>query len=253
MQRPARLVVPVLLLLSACASVPVPEFKSPMPSLHALLPTPFSLASTLESLPGGWHIFRLLRFKPLTKYDLVRDGGTTVVRAEANSSVSGMRHKVSVDVHEYPYAAWRWKVPKLIEGADNTVPAVADAPARVIFTFEGGRDKLPGFEQLNYDLAKALTGNEMPYATLMYIWEPTRPLGEVITHHNTTRVKMIVAGNSQRDLQRWYAERVNLLEDYRRAFGEDPPRVKTVGIMSDSDNTGSSVVAYFGDISFSAK
>lgn len=251
MKRPARLLLPSLVLLAACASLP--DLPSPMPSLHAMLPTPFSIAKTLDGIPGGWYVYRLLRFKPLTQYALVEDGGATVVRAQANSSVSGIQHNVSVDLHEYPIAAWSWKVPKLIEGADNTVPAAADAPARVVFTFEGGRDKLPAYEQLNYDLAKALTGNSMPYATLMYIWEPDRPIGEVITHHNTTRVKMIIAANSQRDLSLWYQERVNLFDDFRRAFGEDPPRVKTVGIMSDSDNTGTSVVAYFGDISFSAK
>jgi len=43
---------------------------------------------------------------------------------------------------------------------------------------------------------------------------------------------------------------VNVLEDYRRAFGEEPPRVRSVGIMSDSDNTGERTVAYYGDISF---
>ncbi|QJR13817.1 DUF3047 domain-containing protein [Usitatibacter palustris] len=251
MRRPARFLVPVLVVLAACSSIP--DMPSQMPSLHAMLPTPFSIATALDGIPGGWHVYKLLRFKPLTQYSLVEDGGAQVVRAQANSSVSGIRHQVSVDLHQYPIAAWRWKVPKLIEGADNTVPAVADAPARVIFTFEGGRDKLPGFEQLNYDLARALTGNEMPYATLMYIWEPDRPIGEIITHHNTTRVKMIIAANSQRELNRWYTERVNVLEDYRRAFHEDPPRVKSVGIMSDSDNTGTSVVAYFGDISFSAE
>ena len=113
---------------------------------------------------------------------------------------------------------------------------------------EGGRERLPAHEQLTYDIARAMTGNEMPFATLMYIWEPGRQEGEIITHYNTSRVKMIVAANGGRDLSRWQVERVNLLEDYRRAFGEDPPRVRSVGIMSDSDNTNSVIEAWFGDI-----
>ncbi len=251
MKRPAHTILAAFALLSACATGP--GQVSPMPSLHALLPTPFSLSASMEGLPTGWETYRLLRFKPLTRYSLVRDGDTTVVKADAKSSVSGIQHAVSVDLHEYPFVTWRWKVPRLIDNADNTVPAMADAPARVIFTFEGGRDRLPPHEQLNYDLARALTGNELPYATLMYIWEPVRGEGEVITHHNSTRVKMIVASNGRRALGRWHEAKVNLLEDYRRAFGEDPPRVKSVGIMSDSDNTGSSVEAYFGDIAFLPK
>jgi hypothetical protein len=84
----------------------------------------------------------------------------------------------------------------LIADADNTQPAHADAPARVVFTFEGTREQLPDDEKLNYDLAKALTGNPLPYATLMYIWEPNRPEGEIVTHYNSSRVKMVIAGNS---------------------------------------------------------
>jgi hypothetical protein len=61
---------------------------------------------------------------------------------------------------------------------------------------------------------------------------------------------MVVAGSGQKDLGRWHEERVNLLEDYRRAFGEEPPRVKSVGVMTDSDNTGTRAEAYYGDIRF---
>jgi len=43
---------------------------------------------------------------------------------------------------------------------------------------------------------------------------------------------------------------VNVLEDYRRAFGEEPPRIRAVAVMSDSDNTGARTVAWYGDIRF---
>ena len=245
MIRPAHTVVASLVLLAACGSVP-----ETIVGTAQLLPSLFSGAAAAGGLPEGWSMYRLLRFKPLTEYELVKDGGTQVVHARAVNSASGLQQQVSVDLRDYPVAEWRWRVPKLIEDADNTVPAHADAPARVIFTFEGGRDRLPASEVLNYDLAKALTGNALPYATLMYIWEPNRKEGDIITHYNSTRVKMVVAGNSARDLSRWHEARVNVLEDYRRAFGEEPPRVKSVGIMSDSDNTGTSIEAFFGDIRF---
>jgi hypothetical protein len=247
MIRPAHTVLASLAFLAACGSVP----ESIVASTQSLLPTLFSSAASVAGgLPEGWKIYRLFRFKPLTEYELVKEGGTQVVHAKADASASGLEQPVSVDLRDYPVAEWSWKVPRLIAGADNTQPSHADAPARVIFIFEGGRERLPPDEVLNYDLAKALTGNALPYATLMYIWEPDRKEGEIITHYNTTRVKMVVAGNSARDLSRWHETRVNVLEDYRRAFGEEPPRVKSVGIMSDSDNTGSTIEAFFGDIRF---
>ena len=175
------------------------------------------------------------------------------MRAQADASASGLQFDLTVDVKEFPWLSWHWKVPELIGGANNSVHQVEDSPARVIVTFEGGRDKLPDAEQINYDLAKAMTGNELPYATIMYIWENQLPEGALIEHHFSTRVKMIVAGSGRKDLGRWHEERVNVLEDFRRAFGEEPPRVRAVGIMSDSDNTGGHAVAYFGDIRFRKK
>ena len=103
---------------------------------------------------------------------------------------------------------------------------------------------------MNYDLALAMSGNALPYATLMYIWENRLPEGAVIPHHFSTRIQMIVAGSGTKDLGVWHEERVNLFDDYRRAFGEDPPRVKAVGIMSDADNTGARTIAWYGDIRF---
>ena len=120
----------------------------------------------------------------------------------------------------------------------------------MVVVFEGGRDRLAPEEKLNFDLAKAMSGNDMPYATLMYIWENHFPEGAIISHHFTTRIKMIVVAGGRKDVGTWQDERVNLLYDYRRAFGEEPPRVRAVGIMSDSDNTGARTVAWYGDIRF---
>ena len=239
----------VALLVAACASVPpgVPQATHP-PARHD--PTPFSTAVALDVLPPGWRPYRLARFKKPTQYRLVAQDGSVAMRAEANASASGLSYDLTVDLHEYPWLTWQWKVPVLIEGANNTIQQVEDSPARVIVTFEGGRERLDDAEQINYDLAKAMTGNELPYATIMYIWENNLPEGTVIEHHFSTRIKMIVAGSGRKDLDLWHEERVNLLEDYRRAFGEEPPRVRSVGIMSDSDNTGGRAVAYYGDIRF---
>jgi hypothetical protein len=35
-----------------------------------------------------------------------------------------------------------------------------------------------------------------------------------------------------------------------RAFGERPGRITAIGIMTDTDNTGENVHAYYGDIVF---
>jgi len=59
---------------------------------------------------------------------------------------------------------------------------------------------------------------------------------------------MIVLQKGKKYLGRWIVEERNVLDDYRRAFGTDPPAMATLGIMSDSDNTGEASVAYVGFI-----
>ncbi|MER3424856.1 MAG: hypothetical protein C4293_18180, partial [Nitrospiraceae bacterium] len=37
---------------------------------------------------------------------------------------------------------------------------------------------------------------------------------------------------------------------YKRVFGEEPSMISGVAIMTDTDNTGESATAYYGDILF---
>jgi hypothetical protein len=260
-KRPASLAILAALVATSCATVPE------LPPAAALAPpatrdfglsghdagapqvAAFSTAS-LDTLPPAWKPYRLARFKKPTEYRLVPLEGTVALQATADASASGLRHEVVADLYEYPWLTWKWKVPELNPEANNTLAQVEDSPARIVVAFAGDREQLPAAEQINYDMLKAMSGNELPYATIMYIWENNLPEGAIIPHHLTTRIKMIVAGSGRKDLDTWHEERVNVLEDYRRAFGEEPPHVKAVGVMSDSDNTGAHTVAYYGDIRF---
>ncbi len=246
MIRPAHSFLLVALLAGACASVPSP---SPV-GVSGPDPAPFSTAPSLVGFPAGWKPFRITRFKKPTDYRLVALEDTIAMQATADASASGLHFDTFADLREHPWLTWRWMVPEPEGRASGTADHVEDSPARVIVVFEGGRDRLPPEEKMNFDLAKAMGGNDLPYATLMYVWENHHPEGAIISHHFTTRIKMIVAAGGRKDLGSWQEERVNLREDYRRAFGEEPPRVRAVGIMSDSDNGGAHTVAWYGDIRF---
>jgi hypothetical protein len=61
---------------------------------------------------------------------------------------------------------------------------------------------------------------------------------------------MVVVESGPERLQQWVRVERNIVEDYRKAFGEEPPTISGVAIMTDTDNTGESVTAYYGDIRF---
>lgn len=236
-----------LLLLAGCTGLP-PEQRVDLPPVPAL--TGFSSAPPGEELPGGWRVWTLSRFKKPTDYRLVSEGGKTVVSARADGSASGLLHPVRVDPRQFPILRWRWKVNGLIPGADNTSSDAEDSPVRIIVAFEGDTARLDLEDRMFFTRVRMMTGMQMPYATLMYIWENKAAPGTVIASRHTSRVQMIVADSGTSRLQAWQDEARNVYEDYKRAFGEEPGMIQHVAIMTDTDNTGGEAHALYGDIAF---
>jgi hypothetical protein len=144
---------------------------------------------------------------------------------------------------------WRWRVVDLIVGADNQDRYSEDSPVRLMLFFDGDRSTLPISEQILMETARLLTGHELPFSTLMYIWENRLPVGAVLPNSFTSQVKMIVAGSGPDGrLGQWKVFEHNYVEDYRRAFRRPPGRLVGVGIMTDTDNTGERIEAFYGDI-----
>ncbi len=102
---------------------------------------PVLVRRTRRDLAPGWRAWTVGKYKKATEYSLVKEDGRTVIRASANSSASGLSQDVHVDTKEFPLLRWRWKVPELIAGADNTRRHSEDSPVRMIVTFQGDNSK----------------------------------------------------------------------------------------------------------------
>ena len=229
-------------LLSGCASV--------QDAIRLPYVSSFSDSQPGETLPPGWGKWTLSRLKKATQYRLVDESGRTVVKAHAQASASGLVHPIRVDAKTYPLLTWQWKVSDLIPSADNTQKHTEDSPVRVVVTFDGDVDRLPLADRIFSDNVRLLTGQPMPYATLMYIWENRAPSGTVIQNRHTSRVRMLVAESGRDKVGSWQEVTRNVYEDYRRVFGEEPGPITAIGIMTDTDNTGENAHAYYGDIVF---
>lgn len=232
-------------LFAGCASSPPEPERVALPEV-----THFSDGKPGEALPGGWRLWTFSRFKKPTSYHLVSDDGRTVIRASADSSASGLVHDVRIDPRRFPVIHWHWKVTQAIPNADNTKRQFEDSPARVVVSFSGDASKFSFDDKMFASQVKAFTGQELPYATLMYIWGNRRPPESVITNSHTGRIKMIVVQSGRDKVGNWVEETRNIVDDYRKAFGEEPSTIHSVGIMTDTDNTESQARAYYGDISF---
>ncbi|MBN3751504.1 DUF3047 domain-containing protein [Paraburkholderia sp. Tr-20389] len=209
--------------------------------------------STMEpgaSLPATWKNLPVAKGKAITHYTLVKDGQTTVLQADANRSASALMHDGNIDLSHTPVVTWRWKADKPIEGADNRVGSKEDAPARLVFAFDGDKSKLSMFDRAKMDLAKSMGGQELPYATLMYVWSTNAAPGTAIANPHTKRVQMIVLSGQPGDAGQWQTLRRNIVKDYEKVFHEPPGRITGYGLLTDTDNTGTETRAWYGDIEF---
>lgn len=186
-----------------------------------------------------------------TKYAIVDHDGERVLAARAEVSASGLLQPLQVTAGEYPVLSWRWKVPQLIEEADNASRVGDDAPVRVIVAFDGDRSRLDVGDRAFADTVRFFSGREMPYASIQYIWENRLPRETVLNNAHTARSKMVVVESGPARLGKWLAFKRNIKADYERLFGESPGAIIYVGVMTDTSATASRITAYYGDIRLS--
>ena len=209
----------------------------------------FSSASEGIALPSGWRPLTFPKIPRHTRYELVKDGDTTVVQATSEAAASGLVHKVGIDLKEYPILQWRWKVLNVIAKGDVRSKSGDDYAARIYITFEYDPDKVDFSTKMKYKIGRLVFG-EIPIAAINYIWENKIPQGTIVESAYTDRSKMIVVESGRDHVGQWIEEERNVYEDYKKAFGGEPPLVNGVAIMTDTDNTGETAVAYYGDIVF---
>ncbi len=235
------------------ASLMAPLAASPASAQRiesAPLVAPFSSARPGTVLPPGWELFRIAPHKSPTLYRFVEDLGVVVLHAHAEAAASGIVAPVRFDINASPILQWRWKVAQLIDDADNAVASREDSPVRIILNFDGDRAKLSLRDKASSAIAKRISGRGLPYAELMYIWSNRAPVGTVIENPHTHRIEMVVATSGSANVGQWVTVRRNVVDDFRRAFNELPGLLTDVGVLTDTDNTGATVDAWYGDIRF---
>lgn len=210
----------------------------------------FSAEKPGDELPAGWEPFTFKGIDRYTDYRLVEEDGKVVVEANAHASASGLMRRIAIDPREYPIVQWRWKAANILEKADIHRKEGDDYPARIYIAFEYDPDKLGLSDRIKYGVAKMLHGEHPPHAVLNYLWASKAPVGLVAPNAYTDRSTMIVVQSGAENLNAWVEEERNIYEDYKKAFKDEPPAISGVAIMTDTDNTGESATAYYGDIVF---
>ncbi len=211
----------------------------------------FSALKPGSAIPAQWVPLTFRNIETLTRYTLVADNGSTVLKAESSKSASGLIRRFDerrIEIKDFPILKWRWKVGNLIKGADIATREGDDYPARVYVTFRYDPARAGAGMRMQYGLAKSLYGEYPPHAGINYVWDGRAPVGTMLPNAYTARAMMFVVESGARRVGEWVEMERNVYEDYKRAFKEEPPPVSGIAVMTDTDQTAEAATAWYGDI-----
>lgn len=202
-----------------------------------------------SGLPSGWEPLSFAK-RPATSYEW--SASERALHAKASSSASGLIVRMTRPVAEAPILRWRWKVAKTLAKGDEARKSGDDYAARIYVAFAYDPARVGAGVRLKYGLAKKLKGEYPPHAAINYIWANKLPKGESAPNAYTGRVVMVAARSGDAEAGQWRSEERDVLADYRRLFGEDPPPYSGIAVMTDADDTRGEAEAWYADISLDA-
>ena len=212
----------------------------------------FSVAAPGGELPKGWRLVPFARVKAI-EAALVADGGTTVVRIRSEAAAGSVAFRLPPGAASAPATLrWRWKVDRVVAGADLRTREGDDYAARVYVAFDLPESALTLEERARLALGRFLYGPELPAAALCYVWDNRHPPGTSAWNAHSAQVRMVVVERGEERAGRWAEASRDVEADFRAAFGARypgaMPRIAGVAISADTDQTGEAVTAWFGDL-----
>lgn len=256
-------VVAATLLLVACAAhvpqfeergVALPESPGHDVGLHQQAEWRMVVDELLKTPPGGdaWQPF-LLPGKRFAAFELAKQPAGAALSVSADGSVSILRKRFDKALPDVDRIAFSWKVDGLPGDARLGEAGKDDAPVRILLSFDGDRSKWTGRNHRMSEMSRLLTGEELPYATLMYVWANQDAPETVIVNARTDRIRKVVVESGAKQVGHWRDYQRNIRADFVRAFGEEPGPLRAVAIMTDTDNTQSSLRAWYGRMTLTAR
>jgi len=174
-------------------------------------------------------------FKGQTDFAIKSDEQGSFLSAVSKDSSCGLFMKTRHEAVPGLYLRWRWRAhnfPKKEEPIRLSSRSTDDFAARVYVIFEAS--------------------NLFRSDVIEYVWDEKIAVGQVEDSPFSERIKLfVIRSGKPDDMNVWFTETRNPLEDYQKLFGKAPKHpVGIVALMCDSDNTGTGAAADFADIEF---
>ena len=179
---------------------------------------------------SGWET---REFAGATNYSLALVNGKQVLEADSRQSASAFYKKVKVDLEKTPILNWSWRKEQSINPGNELDKKGDDFVARIYVVKSGG---------LFYWNTLALN----------YVWSYQHKRNDSWNNPFAgDKSKMLAQRDASDPQHKWFNEQRNVAMDFKQLLGKDIRQIDGVAIMTDSDNSGLSAKALYGDIYFS--
>ena len=174
------------------------------------------------------------QFRGKTNYMIVHNGDRNALIATSSASASGLYKEIRIDLEKTPYLNWSWKAQNTLTGLNEFTKAGDDYCARIYVIFKH---------------ATFFWKTEL----LTYVWSSNQPIGATWPNAYTSNAMTVAVQSGSKNVGRWLSQKRHVSADYRRLFGKDRQVADGVALMTDTDNSGQSATAYYGNIFFTSK
>ena len=184
--------------------------------------------------PADLKLWLETRFKGATLYRAEDGGSGPALHAIANGTASGLCQKVQIDLKALPVLRWSWRLDRAPTQRNERAQDGDDQGLRLGLLYESGED-------------------EETILSVQYVWSQSEPKGATWPNPFIATAKQIAVRSGPEQPGTWHAERRDAQADFRAAFGRDVDRVDAVCLMTDGDQTGALVEAWYGNITFQTR
>jgi hypothetical protein len=167
---------------------------------------------------------------------IVEDEGRHALHLKSVNDSSTLNREIKGKVHlkDTPMLEWEWKLIVLPKGGNACKKATDDEAGQIFVVW-------PRFPE---PVRSRIIG---------YVWDTTQPVGTICKSEKTGTVTYVVVRSGSSDLNKWVTETRNVVEDFKRIYGEPPEDPAVLSVSIDSNDTNTTAEAMIGTIRFKSR
>ena len=172
--------------------------------------------------------------KNSTVYTVGSNENGNFLKAVADNAASGLGKEIKIDLNKTPYINITWKIEKDLSGIKENTKKGHDFAARVF-------------------AVKKIGATPLSNRAINYVFSSNNEIGFSSPSPYTKKSIDNVLASTKNNLNEWITVKANVKEDFKRFHDLSVNELDGLAIMSDTDNSKMTAIAYFQNIYFSEK